>query len=160
MLSVYATVVHWVTQCVCFLQLTWTGSMMMSSVTAALLGTTPSTWGKSWSSQTWSSFLAASLYSAAEETAAAELSTGSPVRAIQGRLWKSTTRYAVFRIFLLQCCTWSVSSCKSPGISRVLGNGATAVFVQVFHCTGAPPSEMTAWLYLSLTCKGRSLGRV
>ena len=160
MLSVYATVVHLVTQYMCFLQLTWTGSTMMSSVTVALPGITPSTWEKSWSLPMWSSFHAASLCSAAEETVAVELSTGSPVRAIQGKLWKSITRYAVFRIFLLPCCTWSFSSYKSPVISRVLGNWATALFVQVFHCTGPPPREMTAKLYLSLTCNGRSLGRV
>ena len=128
MLSIYASVVHLVTQCVCFLQLTWTGSTMMSSVTVARPGTTPSTWGKSWSSPTWSSFLAASLYSAAEETVAAELSTGSPVHAVQGRLWKSIMRYAVFRTFLLQCCTWTFSSYKSPVISRALGNWAIALF--------------------------------
>ena len=127
MLSVYATVIHLVTQCMCFLQLTWTGSTMMSSVTVALPGITPSTWEKSWSLPMWSSFHAASLCSAAEETVAVELSTGSPVHAIQGKLWKSITRYAVFRIFLLQCCTWSFSSYKSPVISRVLGNWATAV---------------------------------
>ena len=61
-----------------------------------------------------------------------------------GKTVKKYHEVCRFQNFLLQCCTWSVSSCKSPGISRVLGNGATAVFVQVFHCTGAPPSEMTA----------------
>ena len=40
MLSVLLTGVHLLTQCVCFLQLIWTGSMMMSSVTAALPGIT------------------------------------------------------------------------------------------------------------------------
>ena len=144
----------------CFLQLTWTGSMTMSSVTVALPGITPSTWEKSWSLPMWSSFHAVSLCSVEEETVAVELSTGSPVRAIQGKLWKNITRYAVSRIFLLQCCAWPFSSYKSAVISRVLRHWAIALVVQVVHCTGTPPSEMTAELYLSLTCKGRSLGRV
>lgn len=90
----------------CFLQLTWTGSMMTSSVTVALPGITRSTWERSWRWPMWSSFHAASSCNAVGETVAVELSAGSPVRAIQGKLWRSITRYAVFRFL---CCSAAFS---------------------------------------------------
>lgn len=90
----------------CFLQLTWTGSMMTSSVTVARPGITRSTWERSWRWPMWSSFHAASSCNAVGETVAVELSAGSPVRAIQGKLWRSITRYAVSRFL---CCSAAFS---------------------------------------------------
>ena len=49
------------------------------------------------------------------------------------------------------CCSaaFSLFSCKSPVISRLLGNRIIALVVHVVHCTGAPPRGMIGKLYSS-----------
>lgn len=103
------------------LKWTWTGSMMMSSVTVALPGITRWISGRSWSWPTQSSSHDASLCSAVVATVVAELSTGSPARAAQGRQWRSIMRYwslsldiskegAKLRIWLLSISSWIIMS--------------------------------------------------